>query len=726
MRLAGDFPTIGAVNHFKLFSATLLAASLLGGCGPPPDEQPPPPPPAKIRTTYRVISGVSMGAIGTAALGMQHPERFDALGILGGPLDAPLLLRTIDRFHLGGFCSRAELEALMAQDPSKLNDPAAIEACRQKPVRLTWEHEQNFNDWVFTTNGGTFDRNSYQNLFKDLSLAYGNLVYENPASPYAPPGVDVERVRNPPADYCTNPVRIPGFKNLEYNADGKYDAITFCDGQPRLWFCNDDQSIVDFCSDPANIASPLEYGEEEAFATTYCAQKGGATVANKGSHPLILLNHAGKVDACRLATRPMTVALALDMNGNGRRDFGEPVLNNGAERYDDVGVDGCADAFENGSGGCNAASDPAAVDPNKDNYDADGNVLGTEQNWMFDDGEPWRDHGLDGVPGTADVGEGNGQFDLNSGRKALFGYDARTNYKKLDAAGRARLNVLADGGIRDLFNFGLASKQVFSLVKHFRPETSALYRDFMDIPGMIDRNGKFDPWVGTRWNQAPSNIAVLYGKENPTDQDRIDGEGDHVGTVNQAIDRFFTLFNWSGAQWPNLEEPKAPFGGASYDERELVEWYDSAVLGAKRDYAMLLPPGYHDEANKDVRYPVLFLLHGYGMDPGDFVSSAIIADSQMTGDNPVLRPMIIVYPNGRCCFVNQATGARDCRENDDTGTYIGSLPGYTRECASGSFYVNRRGYTAEDATRYGDAFFELMDHLDSKYRTLQAVDVEVR
>ncbi|MBX5481799.1 MAG: hypothetical protein IRZ16_08145 [Myxococcaceae bacterium] len=715
-------------NARWLLAVPLVASLLHYGCGPQESTPPPPPPPQKIHTTWRILSGVSMGAIGTAALGLSRPDRFDGVGILGGPLDAALLLRTIDRFHLGGFCRLEDLEAIAAEDPSKLNDPATIHACERPATPIRWEHPQDFNHWVFTTNGGTFDRSSYLDLFKDLTLAYGNVLYDNPESPFAPPGVPVERLRHPPPDFCTNPVVVKGLKNAEYNPTGKYDAITFCDGQPRIFYCRADLSIVDFCSDPANVAQPIPAGPaEEAFANEYCKDKGGAAVANKSDLPLVMLDHAGQVDACRQMNEPVLVALAVDINGNGRRDYGEPLINNGYERFDDVGVDGCANVFEDGAGGCTQTPNPSADDPNGDDYDADRNPLGTENNWIHDDGEPFRDDGLDGVPDTGDEGEGNGVYDLSRGRQAMFGYDARTNYRRLDDAGRHRINVLADGGIRDLFNFGLASKQVFGLVKHFRgPSEAQEYRDFVEIPKMVDEDtGAYDPW-GRRWTDVGPNLAIYYGKEQPSDQDRIDGEGDHVGTPTQAVNRFYTLFNWAAAQWPSLPRPKTPFGGKTYSERAYLETYDSALLGGKREYAIYLPPGYDLPENAETRYPVLLMLHGYGMEPKGFLDTALIADSYMLGDHPKLRPMIIVFPSGRCCFTNAATGARDCRERDDQGTPFESLPGWERECESGSFYVNRHGFTGDDAVPYGDAVFELMDHIDAKYRTLRPDDVEAR
>jgi hypothetical protein len=704
-----------------------LFLALGAGCekevAPEPEPEPDPVP---IPTTYRVISGLSMGGIGTAALGLRNPERFDGVGILGGPLDAALLLRTIDRFHLGGFCSRQALASLLAEDPSLLNDPAAIDACAQRTPTITWEHDQHFNRWVYTTNGGTFDRSAYLNMFRDLTLAYGNLLYENPDSPYAPPGVDPERLRHSPADFCTHPTVVQGVYNLEHNPDGAHPAITFCDGEPATWICQSDRAVVDFCSDPANKGQPLDAAGEAAFAQAFCAGRGGALIANKKDHPLILLDNGGRVDACRLATRPITVALALDLNRNGRRDFGEPVINNGFERFDDWGSDGCPDPYEDGEGGCRDTPDFLAQDPNGDNYDAANNPLGTEGNWQWDEGEPFRDDGLDGVPGTGDFGEGNGVYDVSSGRRALLAHDARTNYRKLDASGRARLNFLLDGGIRDLFNFGLGAKQIWGLVNHFRPDQTGYYRDFKEIPGVIDgRTGEYRPW-NAPWERAPKNLAVFYGSETPTDAQRVEGEGDHVGNTEQAVLRVYNLFNWAAAQWPSLERPKTPVGGMSYTERERLEWYDSALLRGKREYGVFLPPGYELPENEHVRYPVLFMLHGYGMDPAGFVASSLIADSYMKDTTVSLRPMIIVFPSGRCCFENRATGERDCREKDDDGVSFNSKPGFERECHSGNFYVNRRGYTHDDAVPYGDAFFELMEEIDRRYRTLGPAEVQTR
>ncbi len=712
----------------RLLPLAAAALSLFAlSCSPRPVEPEPTPVVPKIRTTYRALGGVSMGAIGGMALISTNPEKVDGVASLGGPLDAAFFQRFMDRFVTGGFCSKEELEAIMQADPTRLNDPAVIEACARPRVATPgpWEHPNDFNHWHITNNGGTFDRDSYIEMMTDLMLAYGNFFTENPDSPVAPPGIDPELLRHPPADLCAHPKHVAGLKNAEFNPDGHYDAITFCDGNQELYFCSTGQEKVDFCSNPANIITPLPVAGQGAFADAYCANKGGAVRANKTDHTLFWLSHAGQTDPCRERLMPASILLAFDYNGNGRRDYGEPVLNNSHERWDDVGADGCANAFEDGAGGCTTTASPTPTDANHDDYEALTNPQGTELDWRYEQGEPFRDLGLDGVAGSADKGEGNGVYDEIEGRKRLFALDGRSNFKKLDKVAMARLNVLLDGGIHDIFNLGLMARNLFTAVKAARDGLVGEYRSFTDIPGMKDRSsGNFNPW-NRSWKSLPKDLITLYGKESRTDEELAVGEGDHVGTTEQAASRFQVLFNWVAYMWPNAPRPQAVFGQSTQADYR-TETFVSQKLGAKWEYAISLPPGYGDPANADARYPVAYLLHGYGMDPSGFVGAAIIANNFVTDPNLQLRPVIYVFPNGRCCFVNKRTGARDCRNSDDTGTDIDQLPDWERECHSGTFWVNRKGYTPTDATPYGDAMFELMEHIDGTYRTLSAAEVEAR
>ncbi|MFT3707301.1 MAG: hypothetical protein QM817_06505 [Archangium sp.] len=663
----------------RLFLFTLGVLAVASSCSPKVEPPPPPPPAETMRTTYRVLGGVSMGAIGGMALASTHPEKFDGVAALGGPLDAAFFQRFTDQFVTAGFCSKAELEAIMQRDPVLLNDPTEIEACASphRGVPMQWEHPNDFNHLHVTNNGGTFERESFLRMVEDLMLAYGNIITQSSTSPIAPPGVDPERLRHPPADACTNPTRVRNLKNLEYNPEGTYDAITFCDGTQTVYFCQGTMQKVDFCSDRANIANPLPIAQEAAFATAYCATRGGALIAKKDEYALFWLAHAGEVDPCRQRDLASSLMLAFDYNGNGRRDYGEPIVVNGQERYDDVGVDGCADAFENGNGGCNTSAASSPSDLNHDNYDADTNAAGTEQNWKHDDGEPFRDNGLDGVPNSGDSGEGNGTFDMNEGRKRMFALDGRTNFNALDDAGKKRFNVLLDGGIHDIFNLGLNAKHLFSAVKRARQLLGVSvgeYRDFVEIPGMKDRqSGNFNPW-NRSWKTVPKDLLTLYGKDQRTDTEIELGEGDHVGLPGQAASRFQIVFNWVAYMWPNAPKPTATFGQSTPADYR-TETFFSNKLGAKWEYSISVPPGYGDPANADKQYPVAYLLHGYGMEPSDFVAAAILANNFVTDTNLQLRPVIYVFPNGRCCFTNATTGERDCRNKNDQGVDIDRVPG---------------------------------------------------
>src|SRR5262249_22659065 len=101
--------------------------------------------------------------------------------------------------------------------------------------------------------------------------------------------------------------------------------------------------------------------------------------------------------------------------------------------------------------------------------------------------------------------------------------------------------------------------------------------------------------------------------------------------------------------------------------------------------------------------------------------SCFLADTFMKDTDVQLRPMIVVVPSGACCFVEAATGARDCREEDDNGVAFEGRAGWERECVGGSFFVDEVG-----GNKYEESLLELIEHVDASYRTLKAADVEAR
>lgn len=85
---------------------------------------------------------------------------------------------------------------------------------------------------------------------------------------------------------------------------------------------------------------------------------------------------------------------------------------------------------------------------------------------------------------------------------------------------------------------------------------------------------------------------------------------------------------------------------------EMIE-YDSKTVGAKRKMQVYTPPGY----SPDIKYPVLYLLHGIGGDETEwqrFCTPDVILDNLIADGRAA--PMIVVMPNGRAQNNDRATG----------------------------------------------------------------------
>ena len=124
---------------------------------------------------------------------------------------------------------------------------------------------------------------------------------------------------------------------------------------------------------------------------------------------------------------PSDLTLAVDLNGNGIRDLGEPVIRQGEEPYTDTGTDGVADAQEPGY---DPVNNP---DPERGRLRLPLNPNGTENDHVWEPGEPYQDVGLDGVPNTPqqanggyDVGEGDGEVHDVHGRRSSSTRSTRT------------------------------------------------------------------------------------------------------------------------------------------------------------------------------------------------------------------------------------------------------------------------------------------------------------
>jgi Putative esterase len=77
----------------------------------------------------------------------------------------------------------------------------------------------------------------------------------------------------------------------------------------------------------------------------------------------------------------------------------------------------------------------------------------TNGNGVFDPGEPFSDFGLDGVVGTGDYGENNGEFDYDPDRANYIAEDPLTRVNGLSAAAISTQRIYMDVGTKDQFGF---------------------------------------------------------------------------------------------------------------------------------------------------------------------------------------------------------------------------------------------------------------------------------
>ncbi len=620
----------------------------------------------KRKLTHRAIFGFSMGGMGSSMFGMNHHDLFDLVVPLGGPMDSGHFLTYALKYHFGGFCER------------KANDPIPTTPCIAdvgKPTEL-YQHVQSYENWWHQSGvdgtGGTFGRDSMVNIFRDVAAGWGNPAFANPEHPHVAMGIDnpLPVQENVDADYCKDitpektTIAATGFYDRRFNPDGKLPVIKVCDGRSQPGF-------------------PGKWAPD------------------------------GK--------RPLEMVVAVDLNKNGVRDEGEPIVVQPWEPYQDVGKDGKASKDEDGY---DAVDNP---DPAGDDYDPQYNPLGTEANGLYEQGEPYEDVGLDGVKCPTgetckyDVGEGNGKFDIAIGLKTFYERDARLQLTKYaaskDPAGGPwtedalwNLDYFSDGGIRDIFNWGTVGH-------HFmggfiaRGRAAAYYNDWSHLPNvkLVNNNSDlFDP-KEVDWTALPKSVYLRYGNIDASRRQIEKGDGQHVGYADQVFRRIQTGMYYIGSRWPDADKkyvedpPEDDSQGPCVANLSCTYAYKSPNTGREGPMTVILPPGYHAPENKDTKYPVVYFLHGYGQTPEDLQALVILVKpfmgSGLSSRSTRLAKMIMVIVDGRC-----------------------RGQGPTSECARGTFYVDAVRKGGPQMDKY---FVDLMQDVDKKYRTQGPSEIDV-
>jgi hypothetical protein len=228
----------------------------------------------------------------------------------------------------------------------------------------------------------------------------------------------------------------------------------------------------------------------------------------------------------------------------------------------------------------------------------------------------------------------------------------------------------------------------------------------MNLPG-ADPTDTEDHFDASRvdWDDVRGVVLSRYGHADPTAADIASGSGQHAGSMTDLQNRFLSALHFIASRWPEPElrrhvesdsaDNAAPGTPACEIEGSCTLAFTSKSTGRSGPVVIALPPGYANKSLQGIRYPVVFILHGYGQDPTDLASTGPLLRDLMntpdSGQDSRLAKAILVYVDGRC----RVTGGK-------------------AECSSGTFFADSpRPGGAEDETWWLD----LIDYIDQHYRT---------
>jgi hypothetical protein len=283
---------------------------------------------------------------------------------------------------------------------------------------------------------------------------------------------------------------------------------------------------------------------------------------------------------------------------------------------------------------------------------------------------------------------------------------------------------MLDGGVRDLFNFGVVANHLSGA---FASRTKAdgtplklvsYYNDFDHLPGeTVGQPQNFQP-ANMRWADMSSVPTIRYGNVDATATQITQGDGQHVGTAIQILSRVEAGFYFSAKAWSDADRVVTDLSAVNPETTTINELGTSCEInghcekiftgpktGRTGPIAVTLPPGYALEENRkrDVRYPVLYVLHGYGQDPRDLEAVAVVTnnfmDDALRSYATRIAKFIVVYVDGRCRVNN-------------------GVP----ECVRGTFYMDS---DRPDGGHLDSWFTEVLDYMDHNYRTMGPSDVDV-
>jgi FG-GAP-like repeat/Putative esterase len=331
------------------------------------------------------------------------------------------------------------------------------------------------------------------------------------------------------------------------------------------------------------------------------------------------------------------VLLALDSNGNGKRDLGEPILRQLQEPFIDT----------NGNG-------------------------------MFDPGEPFSDTGLDGVWGTGDYGEGDGELTYNPNHDNFLAEDPLTRANTLPLATLQNLNLYLDAGTQDEYQFNINAENfvqaLFDRSLNFRVE-NGFPENFPRVSHFNEKR-VYVRYPGGHVGFNKENIGLSFEQAKQGIEEAI-----------VVANRFTTLFSFVSGHFTGGDFGTNPLELILYPSKMEVAYFTSSSLNRTMKFGIYLPPGY--SRSRTNYYPILYLLLGYNMSVDGMANSwmkAVLDGLILTGE---MQKTIIVIPDG-LNYKNQ-NGQK------------------------GHFFVNQ--IDQERGDNFKDYFFDLVTFIDTYYKT---------
>ncbi len=355
------------------------------------------------------------------------------------------------------------------------------------------------------------------------------------------------------------------------------------------------------------------------------------------------------------------------------------------------------------------------------------------------------------------MGEGDGQFTVSRGLQRFWDRDAHSIVRQmvdpslvpggvLDAAALARIDVWTDGGLRDLFNFDVDAQHLVGAFAA-RGRSVNYLTAFTQAPG-LDPTLPVSGYDGrlVDFDDLPGVVLQRYGEIDPSANDITDGSGQHVGTASEVLDRLESALYFTGSRWadrtelflrvdetapqmPNCMEGSSTITFPACDPATSPSGCNPANLGPSQrrgPVGISLPPGYCSALLQQIRYPVVYLLHGYGQSPQDLEPTIVLLQNFMNDASRSatdrLVKAIIVYVDGRCR--TNADGTSECLQGnffgDSARTYFeNGIPTFTPSTDGGAPTPINVVPGAQDETWW----LELMSYMDANYRTLGATQV---